>query len=268
MNSSRPDSCNHEDSESLRSNVTTRTEVHAKVQPGTQLTATSFSVRRSNAYVPRAEVLRVGLESSAILFLNGEEGSRVSLSIRRVPFSGGHLHDGGPSGELVRSSVAMGGWPQNAEVELRTPDFAGTSEITLCDSNGRVVRCWVEFGVRGLIELTPNRGLVLCGCSREHPQNHWGTPKVVNSLYELGDRFHQRLGRSLWVNDLSLPFGGRLDCNSDWEFPHRTHFDGRDVDINWNVMTVEERDFFAEMASGIGFAVELHGPKKHWHLHM
>jgi T5SS/PEP-CTERM-associated repeat protein len=65
-----------------------------------------------------------------------------------------------------------------------------------------------------------------------HYQNHYGTPMLVKNVKDLASEYFNNRGKTLQVNDMSLPLGGLFDLDNDWLIPHSLHRDGNSVDIN------------------------------------
>lgn len=74
---------------------------------------------------------------------------------------------------------------------------------------------------RKLVRLHESAGLKVRTARRS-----WGTQLTVDRLKELGARYQQQFPAAdpVWIHDLSRRRGGRLK-------PHKSHRDGRDVDI-------------------------------------
>ncbi len=76
----------------------------------------------------------------------------------------------------------------------------------------------------------------------------------------------------LWINDLSLPWGGRFKFEGDMtENAHGTHKWGNDVDINYNRMNDSQQQWMKDNAPSFFKKVDTHAKGKkneHWHLDM
>lgn len=60
-------------------------------------------------------------------YFNGPTGLTCSISLQRLPNSGGHLHPGGPVGTAQPSSFKLqGAYPQNVIVMIHLSEAAGT----------------------------------------------------------------------------------------------------------------------------------------------
>lgn len=81
-------------------------------------------------------------------------------------------------------------------------------------------------------------GFVLVGqfgtgsVTSQHYQNHFGTPTLVGDVVQLASQYFAKTGKTLQLNDMSLPQGGLFDIGNDWLAPHFLHRDGNSVDFN------------------------------------
>jgi hypothetical protein len=202
-------------------------------------------------------------------YLSGTPGARVSIAVNRVQNSGGHLHAGGPSGSISPQSLVLGPkYPQNQTAVFTAPIASGSVQVTANFSPGNppTITAMVNVAVPGLVELTGGVGITLTGASPTHPKNHYGLPALISKIQQLAAVFHNKFGKNLFVNDMSLPDGGLYDFKNTFAPPHATHREGRTVDINSTSMSQAERDFFRTTALGLGFAVTLETNPEHWHL--
>ena len=200
-------------------------------------------------------------------YVNGRPNTRVTLVLSRVANSGGHSHPGGPVGTVAPAAIDLGpNYPQNIPVIFTAPEAAGTITLTMSTPDGPI-QVTNNVLVSGLVPLDATTGISLTGSSAQHPTNHFGVAGLVTAIQELGRRFHSQFNKNLFVNDISLPWGGIYDFKSTWQPPHKTHRLGRDVDVNRSNMSDAERQFFQQNAEALGFRVELHPPEPlHWHL--
>jgi hypothetical protein len=156
----------------------------------------------------------------------------------------------------VQSDSITGTTDSNGEVKVRfyAPRWGGQvaihaevdyNGVELTDSDTLTVR------VPGLMKLPVSPDYVKLGGTGRHPGpddncfnggtsnfayepdfNHWATPQTITELLAINSEWSSKPGNhKLWINDMSLPFGGQFDVNGDWERPHRFHRLGRDVDI-------------------------------------
>lgn len=59
----------------------------------------------------------------------------------------------------------------------------------------------------------------------------FGTSTILSQLRSIADQFFSESSKKCCINDISLPWGGRYDLNSDWNAPHVQHMDGNIVDL-------------------------------------
>ncbi|WP_438393621.1 hypothetical protein [Caballeronia sp. DA-9] len=248
--------------------VLTTVPVQMLIANRDQLGADVFPLQTGEAFasIPVGDV-RPG--SQITWYYSGPAGATMTLSLNRVPNSGGHIHAGGPTGSLSRTSIILGTkYPQNEPVVFTAPDAAGTIEITGVASKGGNTTGQNRVHIPGFTALTGGVGLTLTGGMPEHPGNHFGLPALVQKIQQLGAQFHAKFGKNLFVNDMSLHDGGLYDFHSTWAPPHATHREGRTVDVNSTSMSSEEKAFFKVTATGLGFRVALESTPPHWHLTM
>jgi Penicillin-insensitive murein endopeptidase len=207
--------------------------------------------------------------SQTTWYYRGEPGAQVTIVLSRIANSGGHLHSGGPSGTANLSTFVLGpSYPQNRPVVFTAPAAAGTIQQDAYFSKGNppVFPGMNRVHIPGLIALTGGVGITLTGSKPTHPQNHYGTPLLIAKIRQLASAFHAKFNKDLFVNDMSLPDGGLYDFNNTWAAPHKTHREGRTVDINSTSMSKVEKTFFQQKAKSLGFSVTLETKKPHWHL--
>jgi hypothetical protein len=71
---------------------------------------------------------------------------------------------------------------------------------------------------------------VVPSVSHAGPVNHWGVATLGDGLRRAAGKFRTLTGRSLFVNDVGLPWGGLVD-KGNWTPVHTTHRYGIDADI-------------------------------------
>ena len=103
--------------------------------------------------------------------------------------------------------------------------------------------------VPGLIQLSTGTNYILWGETENHPYNHFGTKKLINTIIEIANEYKSYFpnSKSLYINDISLPWGGLFDINSDWKSPHVLHRCGNQVDIRKIMIPEENRRKFIEI---------------------
>jgi hypothetical protein len=188
--------------------------------------------------------------------------------LQRQPFSGGHQHQGGPVGSVNPPSQVLGpNYPQNQSYIITAPEVCGAIVVTNHYSDGDDRLSILAVRVPGLVAFTGDPHIVLTGSTSTHGQNHYCLPDLQTMLRALANRFFRKFSRKLFVNDMSLVDGGLFDIKGDWNTPHKTHRDGRRVDINSTSMSSDEKDFFKKAAKDVGFpTVILEDDPPHWHL--
>lgn len=199
----------------------------------------------------------------------GPPGATVTVSTRRVAYTGGHRHAGGPTGSVDPARFVLGpNYPQNHPVVFGAPPASGTVQQIAEFSQGdpAVLVGENRVAIIGLIELTSGVGITLTGAKGTHPRNHFGTQTLMAQVRELAKNFYGKFRKNLFVNDLSLPDGGLYDFKNNWQTPHKTHREGRTGDINSTSMTADEKAWFRQRAAELGFSVTLETSPEHWHL--
>jgi len=83
-----------------------------------------------------------------------------------------------------------------------------------------------------LLDPTPEEHYAKSGETNTHPWNHYGATNTLEKLKEIAKAYYKLSGRTLSVNDMSLPKGGLFDFEATWEPPHITHRTGTDADID------------------------------------
>ncbi|HOJ86279.1 MAG TPA: hypothetical protein PK103_06165 [Elusimicrobiales bacterium] len=103
--------------------------------------------------------------------------------------------------------------------------------------------------VPNLIQLSTGTNYVLWGETETHPYNHFGTKKLVDTIVEIANEYKSYFPDSqpLYINDMSLPWGGLFDINNDWKSPHKLHRCGNQVDIRKVMIPQENRRKFIEI---------------------
>jgi hypothetical protein len=204
------------------------------------------------------------------LYHNGPQGAVVKVSLSWARNSGGHIHTGGLTGSVHPSSVKLGAnYPQNALTVITAPETGGTLLIRSRFSKGSPSEFnqSMTVAVPGLMRFTGGAEITLTGSTSSHPDNHYGLARLNSAIRKLAKAFFKQFSKKIFVNDMSLVNGGLFDINADWAKPHKTHRDGRRVDINSTSMTTAEKSFFRTAAKEAGFrVVTLEVNPEHWHL--
>lgn len=234
------------------------------------LSSTPGYVGRFKAYTSETQDVYPGKTVTWYVF--GPPGDTVKISLTREDKSGGHNHpndsSNGPSGRAVPKVFQLGAnYPQNVPVTYTAPFVGGIVKIRSTFSSGGFDDDFNRIVVPDLVPFSGGIGIVLTGATSKHSDNHFGLSRLNSFLQKLGARFYQKFNKEIFVNDMSLPNGGLFDISGSWRPPHKTHQDGRRVDIHSQTMSEEEKTFFVEAAKNIGFRkVDLEDNPEHWHL--
>jgi hypothetical protein len=94
--------------------------------------------------------------------------------------------------------------------------------------------------VPGLSLLPSNGNYVKVGGTSKHfgppglqtDNNHYGTDYTISAIMSIAGLYKEEFQRRLLINDISLPYGGLFDINGDWQTPHKTHREGKNVDVD------------------------------------
>jgi hypothetical protein len=65
----------------------------------------------------------------------------------------------------------------------------------------------------------------------EPDENHWALQSTIDTLLAVNATWKAKGMDKLWINDMSLRFGGHFDVFGYWDGAHRFHRVGRDVDV-------------------------------------
>lgn len=218
------------------------------------------------------EVVTLEPGQTKLWYVNGRPGATVQMTFSRQAQSGGHKHandaNGGPAGSALPPSHLLGPtYPQNQVFTIAAPEAGGLADFYTRFSTGENLPGVLSVLVPNLTEFTGGVGITLVGATDKHAENHYGLPQLNAAIAALGQKFHTKFKKNIFVNDMSLPKGGLFDISGAWQVPHATHRDGRRVDINSTSMTKPQQDFFRTAAKEAGFrSVVLETSPPHWHL--
>lgn len=168
----------------------------------------------------------------------------VILTAVREQYSGGHDHpnkpDGGPVGKFDESE---GETDENGEFRTyyTASEFGGVEVIIATGEDPGVIDdAELRVKVPGLTLLpeASNYYKKVGGTPYHHgppnweeDHNHYGTSDLIDAIYAIALNYVDRGGEIIWINDMSLPWGGLFDINGDWEPPHDSHRIGENVDL-------------------------------------
>jgi hypothetical protein len=231
-----------------------------------QLTVSSFPIDNINQYAAIMETQTTLPGGRINWYTSGPTGLSVSISLSRLAHTGGHIHEGGPTGEVSPSSFVLGQYPQNVRSEFHAPEAGGSIQQTTTVSNGKSITNINRILIPDLIELVSGSGFILSGSTPTHPGNHYGKPLLLQKLSELAVAFHHNFNKKIFINDMSLEGGGLFDIKATWSPPHKTHRNGLIADVNSTTMTEDEKRWFGTKCVALGITAVLETNPPHWHL--
>jgi hypothetical protein len=218
------------------------------------------------------ETVTVPPEGAQTWYTNGPPGAQVTMTLERVPGSGGHNHGGNTSdpravGQIAPSSFTLGSpYPQNVQSVYRATNVCGTNKVVCRFSVGNppVIENFVQVILSGLQPITSSAALQLKPPLPQHPSPYWGAPAFISKLVQLANRYFAERGKPITVTDATLMWGGRFDLNQDWNPPHAEHRDGHQADIRSRDMNEQDKLAFQRLAAVVGIQVLAEGD--HWHV--
>ncbi len=174
----------------------------------------------------------------------------------------GHWHTGAggaakPVGSLGATTVNTG-TSGIAAVWYRAGRVSGPVVLHATSDGAEPAQDTVLVGVTGLQALEQRQSDTLIGQTTIHPINHYGILTMTTGLDALADSLHERFNDTLYINDMSLPFGGVFDIDANWTRDHNEHRAGRDADIRTNGaggLTLEERTYVWDLWERLGGTV-------------
>jgi len=100
--------------------------------------------------------------------------------------------------------------------------------------------------------MTTSQNYVLYNSTTDaqyHADTHWGTQSLINTLVTIADEYKTIFPAAppLYINDMSLPWGGLFDVNHDWRVPHKLHRCGNHADIRKVMIPENNRRKFLEI---------------------
>ena len=222
----------------------------------------------SEIYFIENEVVNLMPGESMVWELSGPAGTKYESKLE-FQGGGGHSHGiGSTSSRAVGKISPKSGTIKNTrkiEQTFKAGKVCGIVKDTTVMGNTVIVKTY-HVAIPGLVPFKKVKGVILVGETDKHPSNHWGTPASIEAIKSIGEAYHKKFKKHIYINDMSLPTGGVFDIKGNFTHPHKTHKEGRHVDINWSSMTEEEAVWFEKKSTEIGFKVDLHGQPKHWHL--
>ena len=108
------------------------------------------------------------------------------------------------------------------------------------------------------------------GC-RTPDNNHWGAPLTLRGIDSIAAIYHREFPEDpiLWINDISLPMGGRFDIYGQWagNAYHQYHRFGKDVDVDRTSMPAENEEEFVRVCLDNGVIDPDPEDEAHYHLY-
>ncbi len=229
----------------------------------------------------------------ALLEVSGLKGTHVSVDIEHVRGAayGGHIHSVGRNqGQVgtftVQQGVTASSTPgNNPALEFKLPwsnlavnatyqatDFCSRFKVTI-NVEGFGSRSFfvdVKFGkTMENLSAIDHPYIETYTNDDTHPDSHWGRPPLVKAIRSAADAFGRQyeagnFGETteeqnrLWVNDLSLPWGGLIET-------HDNHRWGQNVDISYLKMNKAQRTWQENQLKNYFDYVGLHEDPLHWH---
>jgi hypothetical protein len=167
-------------------------------------------------------------------------GETVRFRLEREEGSGGHNH---PAPQASQHAGALGTLDPatcvtddngRCRVTYTAPEAAGRIFIMAEVDGARSFPHGVTVRLSGLQPLEASPGLILIGDTNTHRENHYGTPRTLEALRNIGDewvRLYPNPNDRVGINDMSLEWGGLFDIHSTWAPPHDYHRTGENVDV-------------------------------------
>jgi len=166
-------------------------------------------------------------------------GLPVTICWAEVENSGGHLHTGRPQGVFSEVSGYTGA---NGifTTEYRPDEFSGQERI-----GAKILNVYKEkkltVKIDGLTRYS-NSNFIERSYHPKHSDPYYVDPAISGALDQIFNNFYNdtaHLYARLRVNDMSLEWGGKYDCDiypnggASWTSPHGNyHRKGRSVDID------------------------------------
>jgi len=169
----------------------------------------------------------------------------VNLSLQAIDSAGrsvdssyGHIHAGlggpqKPAGSLSLTSVNTGATGIGT-VLFQAGAVSGPVVIRATSVGADSARDTLLVRVPVLQALVQGQSDTLIGQLGAHPLNHYGIQAMITRLNALADSFYATYSARLYINDMSLSYGGLFDADSNWATPHGEHRVGRDADLRTN----------------------------------
>jgi penicillin-insensitive murein endopeptidase len=225
-----------------------------------------YKVGKLDRFVPKTSTQHVKPNKTASWYISGPEGTRWNCKLTFLKNTGGHQHSGNTSdpkvvGKISPSSGVLG--KNHTKVIYKATNFCGRIQLTTKFGGKNVDVDYNDVRFEGLSRLKSHKNLMPYTNDKTHPDGHYGIKKLLAAMQKLGNAFGRKFKKKkLWVNDMSLPWGGVFDSRPT---SHKGHKWGGEVDISYLKQTKEEKEWFKKNAKKYFTRVTLHGNPKHWH---
>ncbi|MGB9601025.1 MAG: hypothetical protein ACPL7I_10770 [Myxococcota bacterium] len=119
---------------------------------------------------------------------------------------------------------------KNCDLLKKNCRFRGDINLSEGELIGGIV---IPIRVGGLVPLPiePD-SYSLVGETDSHPVNHYGNPEFIDAIQKIARKYKEYYKQRLRINDISLEYGGLFDIYNNWMPPHKTHRQGKNVDIS------------------------------------
>lgn len=126
-----------------------------------------------------------------------------------------------------------------------------------------------DFGVPAPLPEQRDKGVMVTGRTSKHGDNVYGDPAFNAKLVELAKTWGKEGKGMLWLNDMSLPQGGKFEIGGDYSRRSR-HFEhrlGQTIDVSTDLVRAGKRDrYFERLCNLKGLAVYMELVDRHYHL--
>jgi hypothetical protein len=101
--------------------------------------------------------------------------------------------------------------------------------------------------IPGLVGLSSAPCIKLIGSTADHPINHFGTTDTNSKILALANEYYGKEKKPLYINDMSLIWGGLFDISGTYSPPHHEHTNGTSVDIAATKNALTNEKLFIEI---------------------
>lgn len=119
-----------------------------------------------------------------------------------------------------------------------------------------------------LQQLRSSSNYHLIGSNSKHPSNHWGTQGTINSITSIAAEYRAKTGDRLYLNDMSLTWGGIFDISGNYAPSHNEHRNGRKIDIAATPSTLKHETEFIKILRKYttNYILEGRANSRHYHV--